>query len=34
MRVTDIMYITQRVRAKVDLEIDGLSIDGLMYLIG
>lgn len=34
MRVTNIMYVTQRIRAKVDVEIDGLSIDGLMSLIG
>lgn len=34
MRVTNIMYVTQRIRAKVDVEIDGLSTDGLMSLIG
>lgn len=34
MRVTNIMYVTQRIRAKVDVEIDGLSLDGLMSLIG
>lgn len=34
MRVTNIMYVTQRIRVKVDVEIDGLSIDGLMSLIG